>query len=285
MSELTNPYRPCKRWLRGNIHTHTSASDGEADPQTVVDWYAARGYDFLAITDHNVALPLTGLNSRGMILITGEELTHPHSHVAGLGVSKTLPRGESLQEQIDLIRNDDAIAIVAHPNWMGISAEQIEPLIGHLAIELSNQVCYRLNGKGDSVAWWDALLTRGQRCWGVAVDDMHCIATDAGYGSLLVDPDDCAWPALRAALNAGRFIATVGPHIDPIEVEGRCVHVASAECSSIRFVGREGRTLKLETSPSGGAARFTLPDDEPFVRVEVTDSKGRRAWTQPFWTI
>lgn len=42
------------RWWKGNLHTHTLWSDGDGFPDMVTDWYAANGYDFLALSDHNV---------------------------------------------------------------------------------------------------------------------------------------------------------------------------------------------------------------------------------------
>lgn len=42
------------RWYRGNLHTHTLWSDGDDFPDMVVDWYREAGYDFLALSDHNV---------------------------------------------------------------------------------------------------------------------------------------------------------------------------------------------------------------------------------------
>lgn len=45
---------PPPRWLRGNTHTHTLWSDGDAPPETVVAWYADHGYDFLVLSDHNL---------------------------------------------------------------------------------------------------------------------------------------------------------------------------------------------------------------------------------------
>lgn len=38
--------------LRGNLHAHTTFSDGVRSPAAVVAEYEAQGYDFLAITDH-----------------------------------------------------------------------------------------------------------------------------------------------------------------------------------------------------------------------------------------
>jgi len=39
-------------WLRGNLHAHTTFSDGVKDPARLIAEYEALGYDFLAITDH-----------------------------------------------------------------------------------------------------------------------------------------------------------------------------------------------------------------------------------------
>ena len=35
------------RWFKGNIHTHTTESDGDETPQKVVRWFRRHGYDFL----------------------------------------------------------------------------------------------------------------------------------------------------------------------------------------------------------------------------------------------
>ncbi len=41
-------------WLRGNTHTHTLWSDGDAPPETAIAWYVDHGYDFLVLSDHNL---------------------------------------------------------------------------------------------------------------------------------------------------------------------------------------------------------------------------------------
>ena len=41
-------------WYKGNLHTHTFWSDGDAPPEITVDWYKTNGYDFLALSDHNI---------------------------------------------------------------------------------------------------------------------------------------------------------------------------------------------------------------------------------------
>ncbi|MBI4616456.1 MAG: histidinol-phosphatase [Planctomycetes bacterium] len=41
-------------WYKGNTHTHTLWSDGDAAPEVAADWYKAHGYDFLVLSDHNI---------------------------------------------------------------------------------------------------------------------------------------------------------------------------------------------------------------------------------------
>jgi len=44
------------RWWKGNTHTHTSWSDGDAAPEWSADWYKRHGYHFLVLSEHNVQL-------------------------------------------------------------------------------------------------------------------------------------------------------------------------------------------------------------------------------------
>ncbi len=43
-----------KQWFKGNLHTHSYWSDGDEFPEMIMDWYRANGYDFVALSDHNV---------------------------------------------------------------------------------------------------------------------------------------------------------------------------------------------------------------------------------------
>lgn len=42
------------RFFKGNLHTHSYWSDGNTYPEEVARWYRDHGYQFLAITDHNL---------------------------------------------------------------------------------------------------------------------------------------------------------------------------------------------------------------------------------------
>jgi hypothetical protein len=42
------------QWYKGNLHTHSLWSDGDEYPEMIADWYKQQGYQFLALSDHNV---------------------------------------------------------------------------------------------------------------------------------------------------------------------------------------------------------------------------------------
>lgn len=42
-----------QHWYKGNIHCHTVWSDGNSFPEWAVSWYQSRGFQFVALTDHN----------------------------------------------------------------------------------------------------------------------------------------------------------------------------------------------------------------------------------------
>lgn len=65
---------PEPRWWRGNTHTHTLWSDGDAAPEAVVDWYASHDYDFLVLSDHDILAD----HERWMAVGEGERISPAH---------------------------------------------------------------------------------------------------------------------------------------------------------------------------------------------------------------
>lgn len=43
-----------RQWFKGNTHTHSLWSDGNDFPEMIFDWYRAHGYQFVAMSDHNL---------------------------------------------------------------------------------------------------------------------------------------------------------------------------------------------------------------------------------------
>ena len=76
--EFNNPFSIKGNWYKGNLHTHTTNSDGELSPEDVISSYRKKGYDFLVITDHN---KLTHLRSKPV----GDGFIRPGSKPVGVG--------------------------------------------------------------------------------------------------------------------------------------------------------------------------------------------------------
>lgn len=51
---VSNAQEAATRWFKGNTHTHSYWSDGNDFPEMIMDWYKTRGYDFIALSDHNI---------------------------------------------------------------------------------------------------------------------------------------------------------------------------------------------------------------------------------------
>src|SRR5688500_5239843 len=89
--QLDSPYPPpgaTNLWLRGNIHTHSTRSDGHLPVEEVLRRYADMGYDFLALTDHDVVSNYRDLDAHGMVLIQGNEITRGAPHMLDIGATQ-----------------------------------------------------------------------------------------------------------------------------------------------------------------------------------------------------
>ena len=125
MVKLTHPYGELTggAWLRGNLHTHTTQSDGSRDPQSVIDDYARRGYGFLMLSDHEVWTSeetYRRWDPRGLVLVPGNEIGGgPHLlHVDADRRVAPVPSRQELLNAIASIARETGrgFAIVNHPN-------------------------------------------------------------------------------------------------------------------------------------------------------------------------
>jgi hypothetical protein len=77
------------RLFKGDLHTHTLASDGVLTAEELARRAQRHGLDFLAITDHNQMVSAEALPQiPGFTLIPGIEWTHYQGHANFLGVDK-----------------------------------------------------------------------------------------------------------------------------------------------------------------------------------------------------
>ncbi len=291
---MPNAFEVAGNWYKGNLHTHTTVSDGELTPQETIEVYAEAGYDFLALTDHNAVNDYTDLDSYGLTLLTGCEIgggtgdlgQSYHIVTLGLETFPQLPENCSYAQAVAAAATQCELCFIGHPFWSLITPAELLPVKGHVGIEVYNVTCQDGCGRGASEFVWDILLAHNQRMWGFAVDDAH---HRAGYAKswVMVRAADIRPTTIMAALARGHFYASHGPEIYDISIEGEEVIVHCSPAGQIAVIqpapGLGSTTGRLQQAPPFEQARLRLPSPQLPFRVEVIDSEGRKAWTNPIF--
>ncbi len=283
-------FREDGAWRKGNLHTHTTISDGQRSVEEAAALYKAAGYDFLAITDHHKNHP--GGELDGLLLLAGVEL-HNNGfspirrcyHITGIGIQRPVemePNGDP-QEMVDRIKACGGFVTLAHPAWSLMTYEEVDALEGLDAIEIWNGVSGVYSGRGDSSAYLDVLAARGKLFPMTAVDDTHYYKDDLFSGFVRVKTTECSRDAILEALRTGQFYSSQGPELHQITVEDNRVHVETSPLQKIIFYSDSfyaaGRTV---VAPEGGSlteAAYTPSKWDHVVRIEGVDASGKRVWS------
>jgi len=300
---------------RGNIHTHTTRSDGRQSPLEVATWYRDHGYQFLAITDHDVLVDTAevgDVETPGFVLISGEEITSVGNekpvHVLGLCIERFIPSGrfdsalEALREGIAAVRAQNGFAVANHPNFSwAFGLADLTRLTGSYGLEVwSGHPASHSSGdatRPSHLALWDELLTRGRHVTAVAVDDEHTLVATGAAGDAL---PGLAWVEtfgeigrgpICEALRRGRLYASSGVAFRRIRVEpSRFTVWVDDPLDVVEFVASSAQILASVTRTAfvrdddGFAASYELRGGETYVRAVAKAPDGGAAWTQAYYT-
>ena len=283
-----NPFTLPGTWYKAGLHIHTTRSDGDVELPVRVEQYKSRGYDILAVTDHEETSEVAPFCTEDFLLISGLE-THPKSPVPAMPhhlLCLNVPVGLSfddetpMEERLSVLREAGGFVATAHPYWCGFTLEELLPLREHgvQAVEVYNSDC-RHNGRADSSVHWDHLLSRGWRIPAIAVDDTHSNVS-LGLAWTMIKAEALTLDAIMAALHAGAFYASTGPDFTDLRVEGDTVIVECSPVQKIQFYAPapEGVQVVAEAEPLTKGA-FTMPRKLAYVRAEITDAHGKQAWS------
>lgn len=286
------PFGTTGQWFKGNLHTHSTRSDGKLSPEENIRWHADHNYDFMALTDHNKAISREDLDREPpLFLIPGVEISARRGlteyHVVALGVdSMPIAPFEDVQDAIDAVNSRGGVCFIAHPYWNDHSFEDLLPLQGHIGIEIFNTGCWLEINKGHSLVHWDGLLRRGRWLHGLATDDSHFAYPDHGRGWINLKSEKLDQPSVLKALKAGQFYSSMGPEIYEINQEGREIYVRSSPVRSIYLIGDLWHCPDARQSWNGDAiteAQLTIHQGQRYIRVEVIDHNNNSAWTNAYF--
>ena len=280
-----------RSWFRGNLHTHTTVSDGRKTPDETAAIYRAAGYDFLALTDH--WKPSRTAEADGLLLLPGCEYDVGKSaaegiyHIVSIGAERPVQLEKSpelsVQEVLDAIRQAGGFPILAHPAWSLNQPSEICRLRGIGAAEIFNSVSNTpWNGRrADSGVLLDTAAALGMPLPLVASDDSHFYTGEACTNFIWLQADELTCGSVMEALKAEKFYASQGPRIET-EWNGRVLRV---RCTTVREVVFYSNLVWSNRRVTRGdavtEAEYAVCPGETFLRVEVIDAEGKKAWSSP----
>jgi len=303
-----------KRSFKGNLHLHTTWSDGRCSPEQVVEIFKAKGYHFISFSDHDIFTRTAEFNSDSFITIPGMERggLHPFEgkdpgfHFGVIDDPtvepererfdhlQTFPRpiweGEhSVQEQIDDLRSHGNLVIYNHPEWHLARFENMVKYNSLFAIEIYNHATEWSTATSYGTAYWDYALQNGKRMFGIASDDSHehdknWAIPEYGGGWIQVQAAALTHYDIVNNMKAGYYYSSSGPEIYDLRVENGSLKIECSPCKFIMFKAFPQRGPFLGnyvTAAPLTQAYMTVDEDMKYIRVECIDFDGKVAWSNP----
>ncbi|MEK7096569.1 MAG: Ig-like domain-containing protein [Patescibacteria group bacterium] len=297
--ELDSPYKTDGVYgsYLGQLHSHyipdvalwSKIFNGDPTPAFTEQKYKDAGYDFVALTEHNMIIPDPGVGGILHIVNSEEDTQDPGgNHILAIGVNSPIDEAMSEQDRINAVANQGGVPILAHPNsaiypW---SQKTLFSLNNYNILEIKNGVTQRLDylhylGSSLSTDKWDNLLGSSRKILGTAGDDYT--PGDAGFdnASVVVFSKTNSQSDILQNLKDGNFYALQGSSAPKINIQtsGNKITISSDRQSNIRFISR-GKTIQENRNTA--SATYTANGSEIYIRAEV-ESGGKRSWSQPIF--
>lgn len=295
------PFDKPGAWYKGNIHSHSTRSDGLLAPADVARAYRERHYHFIALTDHflpRYGYPITDTSPYRDASFT--TLLAAEMHVMGLQngiiwdlLAIGLPPGfdpvaasETDAGLAARARATGAFVAIPHPMWNGVVHADGLRLIDHVdAIEIHNEGHTLDSDRGSGWYLADSLATAGHRFSTFAADDAHFKGDrfDRFGGWIEVRAESLDPESLLAAMKAGHYYASTGAVIRNVEITGTEIVVETNPAIGI-MLGGAGTIRQYVRGDGLTRAVFQRSlFERAFFRVNVIQANGRKAWSSPIW--
>jgi hypothetical protein len=293
---------------RGNLHYHSTLSEGALKAEDVVGANKSAGYDFLQLSDHflgRFGWPIADtrkLRSNNFISLVGAEVhametsAGEYWHILATGLPLNFPHAEPDETGPMLAaraREAGAFVTIAHPSWSQLTIEDGRSIAAAHAIEIYNHTCVVVTDRGEGFYVLDQLCNKDRLLTAVAGDDAHFHSgdLDAFGGYVMVKSEKLDPEALLDALKADEFYSSQGPRIHDIEITPSEVRI---ECSPVNTIAIVAGASSAVSRVERGLTDATIDLDEAkkqawqelppnkWVRIVVIGGP-RHAWTNPIW--
>lgn len=292
--------RPGRFW-RGNLHCHSTLSDGLLTPDAVCDFYREHGYDFIALTDHflpeyNYPIADTRPYRRdGFTTLIGAELHSGKTRAGqmwellavGLPFDFAPPAADESGPMLAArAKAKGAFVAAAHPQFHTLMPDDLLGTDAIDALEVYNGTVIDFNDRAEGWHLFEMMLALGKRYTAIAADDAHFEPSraDTLRAWVQVRCETLMPDHLLEALKQGNFYASSGPEIDDIALlAGDKVRVCCSPAERIFLTGAGWQAVQAYGQDIREVELSLRGFDSPYGRITVRDRHGQRAWSNPFW--
>lgn len=298
------------RWkfFRGDFHSHTQHSDGVGTVAETAEMAKAAGLDFQFVTDHWGLTHAPECRKHG--LWVGQEPTTQHHHLGILGLKQAFaPKQDFLADWAEGSRLG-ATMFVPHPTgwWPNRHYPQeswtiLEKIPSPFLMEICNGANNIINAFDHTDAWaitiWDRLLRMGRKVHALGNTDAHAPHAIGMVWNGVFAPRR-AERAVIAAVRQGRSFVSDGPLLHVAlgragmgmdasardrKARLKVTAVDSAGLASVRVVadGCPLAAFDARGRPSWVGSVAVPRRVRKYVRVEVTATDARRAFSNPIY--
>ena len=311
-------------WYRGDLHAHTGHSDGSClslggkrvpCPEfKLLQAAAARGLDFLAVTDHNTTSTYNALRQwqpyfDTLALLRGREITTYHGHANIYGTSQFIDfrlgdEGRTVRTLLEQVHRAGAILSINHPRipsgenctGCGWTSKPTTDFSQVDAIEVVNGSDADTPTSG--IPFWEEQLNQGYRITGIGGSDDHHAATEPENGDAVGVPTTVVYArelsesSILQGIKAGHvYLKLKGPegadvfftatHREQNAIVGDNLHATEGEQIhfAVQVVGGQGNTVEIVHN---GLPERLLADpdvhDPAEIKVFDVTADGGRHW-------
>ncbi len=287
---------------KGNLHTHTTRTDGEFSVDEIAQLYKRAGYKFLAITDHRIYFDKPE-SAEGMILLSGCEYNcyldqdeRIHFHLLTLKDSREddldriqhddnqykslfFRKLSEVQGLIDTLRYRGNLVVIAHPDNPFIPREMLFELKDYQGIEVFNT-----KADQDATELMEELFEQRFDLLFTAADDAHRLEAADGRslfykGFIVVEDGVRTAEDVIKTVERRRFYASQGPLIKMVEIEGDLLTVKhhSVKKVEIKMYGQQYLETVVLSGESGYTSKLLNTSTEGVI-LKLEDQFGKKAW-------
>ena len=227
------PATESQKYYRGNLHGHSTHSDGKLEAEEVIEFYKSLGYDFTCLSDHlwqderfsaKTVLGTQHLNSNNFITINSAEIHCRGKKYDNDGLWHIVANGlpldfavasddETAPQLVQRAVDAGAYVTIAHPEWYTLTCDEAMAISHAHGVEIYNHGCVVAASRGSGIGVADYLLQEGKRISFTATDDSHFNIADAGGGWVMVAADELSPHAIVNALKTGQHYSSTGVEI------------------------------------------------------------------------